>query len=144
MPVLLEVWSAALAILLSMAITAIGAPDSASANSDRVKRAKDLNSEAAKYEKGCSGFVSKVLQISWQDANTLMGDKPTYVGVDNNYKGLTAGDVVGWKTEGGHGHVAIYIGETDMMFLDVKDENEAPRAVKKGYGPQKLYKSSKY
>jgi hypothetical protein len=133
----------ALALIVWAGAMVAGAAEDAK-NAERVKRAKKLYQEGAKYAKGCSDFVSKVLEISWEDANTLMGDNPTYVGVDNSYKGLNPGDVVGWKKEGGHGHVAIYIGEADMKFLDVKDDNQKPRAVKKGYGTQKLYKSSKY
>jgi cell wall-associated NlpC family hydrolase len=116
----------------------------ARAMNSRVAKAKELLAAGATYPKGCSGFVSSVLGIAWEDANSLMGASPTYVGVDNVYTGLVPGDVVGWKNSGGSGHVAIYVGETGEKFIDVKTENEKPRKVVNGYGGEKLYKSSKY
>ena len=110
----------------------------------RVAKAKELLAAGATYPKGCSGFVSAVLGIAWEDANSLMGASPTYIGVDNIYTGLAPGDVVGWKNTSGSGHVAIYVGETEEKFIDVKTENEKPRKVVNGYGGEKLYKSSKY
>lgn len=110
----------------------------------RIERAKTLLSEAGPYPKGCSDFACAVLKISWEDANALMGDNPVSVGKDNKYSGLKPGDVVGWKVEGGHGHVAIYIGEMDQMFIDVNSENGHPRALKHGYGSQELFKSSRF
>jgi hypothetical protein len=111
---------------------------------DRVKKAKELYAAQKSYPKGCSGFVCEVLDISWEDANDLMGAAPTYVGVNNQYEGLKPGDIVGWKNPGMSGHVAVYIGESGQKFLDVRDENEKPRKVANGYGSQKLYRSSRF
>jgi len=109
----------------------------------RVKRAKELLATGSSYPMGCSEFVCTVLGISQIDANELMGSNPSSVGSDNVYSGLTPGDIAGWQVTGGHGHVAVYIGETDTKFIDVKDLGESPRAIKNGYGAQKVYKSSR-
>jgi len=108
----------------------------------RVAKAKELLAAGATYPKGCSGFVSAVIGIAWENAKSLLGDSPTYVGKDNVYTGLTPGDAVGLK--GPPSHIAIFIGEPGQKFIDVPDENEKPRKVKNGYGDKDLYKSSKY
>lgn len=113
-------------------------------SSSVANRAKSLFNEGNSYEKGCSGFVSAALNIPWEDANSLMGSNPAYVGKDNSYTGLTIGDIVGWKVNGGSGHVAVYIGEASMKFLDVRQENSAPRKIINGYSPQSLFKSSRF
>lgn len=116
--------------------------EAARATNARVGKAKELLAAGATYPKGCSGFVSAVLGIAWEDAKSLLGDSPTFVGKDNVYTGLTPGDVVGLK--GSPAHIAIFIGEPGQKFIDVPDENEKPRKVKNGYGDKELYKSSKY
>jgi cell wall-associated NlpC family hydrolase len=110
----------------------------------RVDTAKQLLNEQDEYDQGCSDFVSTVLKISWEDANSIMGSNPTYIGINNSYSGLNPGDVVGWKSNSGPGHVAIYIGEAGMKFIDVNTNGGTPRKVLNGYGGQSLYKSSKY
>src|SRR5262249_25421866 len=97
---------------------------------DRVARAKQLLQKGTVYPKGCSDFVAAVLGVKWEDANALMGKNPTYVGVNNSYKGLKPGDVVGWPKKGGHGHVAIYVGEKDVRFIDVPRPGGKPRSLK--------------
>jgi len=110
------------------------------AAADRVAKAKQLLADMKTYPKGCSGFVSEVLGVPWASANDLMGDKPTAV---DKVSDLKPGDIVGWKSATGSGHVAVYIGEGDTVFIDVHQEGEKPRKVK-SYGAQKLYKSSRY
>jgi hypothetical protein len=119
--------------------------DSVIVTSARVDRAKTLYNEGNgnSYEKGCSGFICDVLQIEWENANSLMGNDPKYVGKDNVYEGLTAGDIVGWKVSGGNGHVALFVGEPGMKFLDVREENVKPRKVVNGYGGSALFKSNR-
>jgi hypothetical protein len=120
---------------------AIGDDKNAPASlSERVKNAKKLLEDGKKYPKGCSDFVSQVLGVPWESANDLMGKNP--VEVEAGFKNLKPGDIVGWKSATGSGHVAIYIGEGDKVFIDVKGENEKPRTVK-SYGDQKLYKSDR-
>lgn len=116
----------------------------AMAEHPRVTRAKQLLADGATYPRGCSDFVVAVLGIPWEDANALMGDSPTDGGVNGNYPNLGPGDVAGWKNSNGHGHVAIYVGEAGMKFIDVRDENQAPRALVYGYGSQRVYKSSRF
>jgi hypothetical protein len=112
--------------------------------SNRVDTAKQLLNEQDQYSQGCSDFISTVLNIGWGSANEIMGSNPTYVGTNNNYSGLTPGDIVGWKSNNGSGHVAIYIGEVGSKFIDVNTNGGTPRKVVNGYGAQLLYKSSKY
>ena len=110
---------------------------------DRVATAISLLNGGESYGQGCSHFVATVLGIDWESANSIMGSNPTYVGINNTYSGLNPGDVVGWPSSGS-GHVAIYIGETpNKRFIDVKSNGLTPRYLH-GYGPNKLYKSSKY
>lgn len=113
-----------------------------SKGTERVKQAKDLLAEGATYSRGCSEFVCKVLGIPWQSANSLMGSSPSQVGANNHYADLSPGDVAGWVNPAGHGHVAIYIGEPGMTFIDVRENGATPRKLT-GYGPQPLYKSSR-
>ena len=107
-------------------------------NHDRAERAKLLLAAASHYPRGCSDFVTDVLQIPWQDANSLMGVNEIYVGINGVYLNVTEGDIVGWKTPDGHGHVAIAISATE--FIDVRSNHATPRKIH-NYGPQKLYKS---
>lgn len=124
------------------AITPIDLPLS---REDRVKKAKDLLATGDKYTQGCSGFVTAVLGIPWEAANDLMGVSSTSVGDNNNYSGLTPGDIAGWKADSGSGHVTVYVGENGTKFIDVRSEGEAPRKIGNGYGPGRpLYKSSRF
>jgi hypothetical protein len=114
-------------------------------NATRVQKAKELLSAGNDYSKGCSGFVCEVLGIPWEPANDLMGSSPTFVGDNNSYSGLEPGDIAGWTSDAGSGHVTVYVGERGMKFIDVRSEDEAPRKVANGYGNgRKLYKSSRF
>jgi hypothetical protein len=117
---------------------------SADERSNRVARAKNLLSQGSRYTRGCSGFVAEVLLTPWADANALLGQSPEAVGRNNNYHNLRPGDVVGWPAPQGHGHVAVYIGEANMKFIDVPGPNQKPRAVRNGYGPQSVFKSRRF
>jgi cell wall-associated NlpC family hydrolase len=117
---------------------------SSSMQNNRVVTAKQLLDEQDQYDQGCSDFVSTVLDIDWESANSIMGSNPRYLGSNNSYSGLNPGDVVGWKSSSGPGHVAVYIGEAGMKFIDVNTNGGTPRKVVNGYGGQSLYKSSKY
>jgi cell wall-associated NlpC family hydrolase len=66
----------------------------------------------------------------------------TCIGTD--YSTLNPGDIVGWPVQAGEesGHVAVYIGEPNMMFIDVPGKNKTVRALKRGYGDEDLYKMS--
>ncbi|HTV48744.1 MAG TPA: hypothetical protein VMG59_09915 [Phycisphaerae bacterium] len=106
-------------------------------------RARLLLNQHHTYRRGCSGFVTSVYQIPYRTANSLMGPNPEMVGVKGHYKNIVPGNVVGWKTPNGHGHVGIYIGKQKgrSQFIDVHSENEKPRIVH-SYGNHPLYKSS--
>ncbi len=113
-----------------------------------VKRAYSLLKEQKKYFRGCSEFVSKILNIPWENAEALMGENPIFIGTmpDYDFEKLTPGDVVGWKTidaVNGIAHVAIYIGDDNCNFIDVKGRGYNPRKIQ-GYGKQRVYKSSAY
>ena len=112
--------------------------------SSRVSRAKELLAAPRDYPKGCSEFICEVLGLPWEDANSLMGEAPVYVGDNNNYQTLVPGDIVGWKVSGGSGHVAVFVGESGQKFIDVREPGARPRAVVNGYGGGRaLFKSSK-
>ena len=117
---------------------------SMSSKQERVRRAKQLLVEGRVFSQGCSGFVSEVLDIPWRDANSLLGKTPSEVGSNNAYSGLEPGDVVGWRRAGAMGHVAIYIGEPGMKFIDVPGLGKAPRKLGNGYGNQSLSLSSEW
>ena len=104
--------------------------------SSRVQRAKDLLAANGVYPQGCSGFVCDVLQISWESANALMGSPTVSAGPAPPYTGLSAGDIVGWQSPSGSGHVAVYIGEPNKQFIDVREPgaNSRPRIQPYGYG----------
>jgi hypothetical protein len=113
--------------------------------SSRVTKAKELLASARTYTKGCSEFVCEVLGITWEEANALMGDAPAYIGDNNSYPGLVPGDIVGWKVGGGEGHVSVYVGETGVKFIDVRNSGAQPRKVVNGYGNgRSVFKSSRY
>jgi hypothetical protein len=107
-----------------------------------------LSVKESRMPRSCSRMgksIRRVAVISYHrfsafHGNDLMGKNP--VEVEAGFKNLKPGDIVGWKSATGSGHVAIYIGEGDKVFIDVKGENEKPRTVK-SYGDQKLYKSDR-
>lgn len=111
---------------------------------DRVAKAKELLSLGKVYEKGCSEFVCEVLGIGYELANSLMKNNDTPIGKDGTYHGVEAGDICGWVNSGGKGHVAVYIGEQDMIFIDANEQTK-PRKVKRGWGSsQEVYKSPRF
>ena len=67
-----------------------------------------------------------------------------YVGKNGVYAGLVPGDIVGWppKYAGGSGHVAVYIGDPNLKFIDVPGPGNTTRKVVNGYGDNLLYKYS--
>lgn len=111
---------------------------------ERVAEAKRILERGLVHPRGCSELVAAVLGIPWEDANSQMGASPVYSGVDGTYAGLSPGDVVGWTRAGSSGHVAIYIGEPGMKFIDVREPGARPRSLQNGYGAAQLYRSSKY
>ena len=124
--------------------------DRAFSHADRVNKAKKLLADAKKFPKGCSGFVSEVLGIDWKSANAIMGANPT-VSIGRppyNTSGLTPGDIVGWYNGSGSGHVAVFIGEPDCRFIDVKEDNATsplpPRKVMQYENTRELFKSKNY
>lgn len=100
--------------------------------------------------RGCSGFISEVLGIRYEDANSIMGNyNPTTDKIGSNLPfRATPGMIVGWRD----GHVAIYMGENypgmspGKRFIDIngadKPEDRKPRQMG-SYG-RELYKSKKY
>lgn len=110
----------------------------------RVVKAKQLLAQGKIYPKGCSEFVCEVLGLPWESANSLLGDSPTAAGSDNTYVGLSPGDVSGWKGPGESGHVAIFVGEANLKFIDVRNPGALPRSINGGYGPQRVVRSSEY
>lgn len=116
---------------------------------DRVARAYELYERRAVYRRGCSEFVSEVLQIPWRSADSLMGAFPRGIGVWPRYglDRVAPGDVLGWRSSDspdGVAHVCIYIGAQDCMFMDVRNPGSRPRKRTGGYGRQELFKSSAY
>ncbi len=111
---------------------------------DRVEEAKRLLALGGTYPQGCSELVCKVLGIPWENANTLLGTAPTEIGSNGSYRNVAPGAVVGWKRVGESGHVAIYVGEPGMKFIDVRAPGATPRKLGNGYGAQTLVQSSKY
>jgi cell wall-associated NlpC family hydrolase len=74
-----------------------------------------------------------------------MGADPAGVGNNNAYPGLQPGDIAGWKSDAGSGHVTVYVGEPGTKFIDVRSEGEKPRKIGNGYGNGRpLYKSSRF
>ena len=104
--------------------------------------AKRLLANGSSYSQGCSEYVCAVLNIPFEEANRLMGNSPTLVGSNGLYQNVSPGDVVGWKSSSGSGHVAIFVGEAGMTFLDVRQPGNKPRQLS-SYGPQLVYKSSR-
>lgn len=86
------------------------------------------------YKQGCSGFVCELLGKPWKSADSF--HTGAAIGSAPPYRGVQAGDIVGFA-----GHVAVYVGEADLMFIDVNGANGVVRIVKRGYG-QEVYKKS--
>lgn len=111
---------------------------------ERIREAKRLLVEGKTYPLGCSGFICAVLGIAHEQANELIGDDATYVGECPPYSGLTPGDIVGWRSEAGSGHVALFVGEdTKSYFIDVREPGAKPRS-KNAYYDHKLYRSGRF
>ena len=107
-----------------------------SSGSSKVTKAKGYIGEV--MAKGCSQLVCKVLNIDYKTTANFTYDSES-VGSNNSYSGLSPGDIVGWRN-GSSGHVAIYVGEENCMFIDCNGPGAAVRKVKNGYGKQKLYR----
>ncbi len=115
----------------------------------RLRRAYELYEKRRVYRRGCSEFVSEVLNIPWRSANSLMGKHPGSIGASPHYRldKVSPGDVLGWRSgdaPDGVAHVCIYIGAEDCMFMDVRNPGARPRKRTGGYGRQELFKSSAY
>jgi len=115
---------------------------------ERVARAQRFLAAGKSYPLGSDDFVCDVLEINYESANALLGDKPVYLGTGSGISAtLVPGDVVGWKHFGSTGdpddggHVAIFLGSG--RFIDVAHPGEAPETVP-GFGLQTVYKSSNY
>ena len=93
-----------------------------------------------KFPGGCTEFVAKLLGKPQKKSSQWTTGE--YIGTD--FSSLTPGDIVGWPVPAGqeHGHVAVYIGEANLKFIDVPGMNKTIRALKRGYGDQGLYKMS--
>lgn len=108
---------------------------------DVVKKAKELFRLNDTYPRGCSEFVCKVLGIGYQQANDLMGKDPKSVGSGPDYPDLEPGDIAGWISTTGPGHVAVYIGEGgNNAFIDVREPGAKPRS-KNGYYNHEMFKA---
>jgi hypothetical protein len=108
---------------------------------ERVAKAKALLAVGAVYPRGCSEFVCTVLGISYRQANDLMGVNPPSVGAGPKYDQLEPGDIAGWISTTGSGHVAIYVGESpDAVFIDVREPGAKPRS-KNGYYNHEVFKA---
>ncbi len=120
------------------------APPIVPSGEERIRKAVALVKEGRVFDDGCSEFVSEVLGITQEVANSLMGANPTELAARPPYTGLAKGDIVGWKSSTGSGHVAIYFGKSDAeFFIDVRGEGFKPR-IKNGYYDRMLYKSSRF
>lgn len=90
--------------------------------SEIVQNAKYLhkNNNGKLWPGGCSEFVAKAIGKTTVQAQKYVYGEDVKVESNGNYKGLTPGDLVCIKNPA---HVAIYIGEKNMKFLDVPDKN---------------------
>ena len=107
-------------------------------DSSNVSKAKGYLGDV--MPKGCSQLVCNVLGIPYKTTAHFTYESKS-VGSNNSYSGLIPGDVVGWRN-GDSGHLAIYIGEENCMFIDSPGPGKETRIVKRGYGAQKVYKAS--
>jgi plastocyanin len=113
-----------------------------SAQSQRAQRAFELVRQGGVYQQGCSAFVAKTMNRAWEPANSQMGSNPTLIGSNGNYR-ASPGDIIGWKSNSGSGHTAVYVGRSDCKIADVRNPGATPRCLS-SYGAQNVYKSSKY
>ena len=90
------------------------------------------------YAQGCSGLTADLLGLPWKSAKSYKVGE--YAGVDNDYEGLSPGDIVFVDTP--HGHVAVYIGEPGCVFIHCKEPNAKTTKIKHGFGPYEVYKAS--
>ena len=86
------------------------------------------------YAQGCSGFICKLLNASWKSANSFR--QGSSIGSNGQYR-VNAGEVVGWHTSSGSGHVAVYIG--GGLFMDVPGPNNRCRTLR-SYGGQEVFR----
>ena len=77
-------------------------------------------------------MVCNVLNIPYQ-TTAVFTYESSPAGKDNSYSGLSPGDIVGWRNENS-GHIFIYVGEVDCMFIDCPGVGKTVRKVKNGFG----------
>lgn len=114
-----------------------------------VKRAKEYAAAKRWFNQGCSGLVSTAWGVGWEYATDFMGVNPISLGIQGKYNLgiLKPGDVVGWRKPAGQsGHVAIFIGEPNCLFIHqngyTNPDNRSE--CKMGFGTTNtLYKSSR-
>lgn len=114
---------------------------------ERVTRAVQLCDVQGVYRRGCSEFVCAVLGIAWEQANDLMGDNPVEI---TDWSLVKPGAIVGWKTNGGSGHVSVYVNDGTSKYIDVREPastsnpNPKPRRLISYGNSQKMYLSSRF
>ena len=96
------------------------------------------------YEKGCSEFISEVLQLTPpKSAEQLIGnDDVAVISEKGKFTNLTPGDIVGIREDKGTDwHVAIYVGDyaNGVVFIDVRgpksDKRPEPKPLpRKSFG----------
>ena len=114
-----------------------------------VKRAKEYATTKRWFNQGCSGLVSNAWGVGWEYATDFMGLNPIPLGIQGKYNLgiLKPGDVVGWRKPAGQsGHVAIFIGDPNCLFIHqngyTNPDNKSE--CKMGFGTTNtLYKSSR-
>ena len=107
-----------------------------------VATAKSKLDTGVVYAGGCTEYVAECLGLPQKHSS--LWNQGASVGTNNAYSGLTPGDIVGWppKYAGGSGHVAVYIGEATLKFIDVPGPGNTTRRIRTGYGSQQLWKYS--
>ena len=112
----------------------------ASAHANSVAdRAYNFAKAKTVFPQGCSGLVSQALGRAWEDANSLMGSSPKYLGTNGQYGNPGAGAIIGWK----NGHVAVWVGRADCVIADSPGPGKPARCLS-NYGPQAVYRSSRF
>jgi len=115
--------------------------------SDRAAKAAQLHDAQGTYRRGCSEFVCAVLGLAYEQANDLMGDDPQEI---TDWSKITIGAIVGWKKEGGSGHVSVYVKDRLSTYIDVREPasssnpNPKPRRLNSYGNNQKIYLSSRF
>ncbi|MDH0132757.1 hypothetical protein N7381_05825 [Pseudomonas asiatica] len=115
--------------------------------SGRPARAAQLYDAQGTYRRGCSEFVCAVLGLAYEQANDLMGDDPQEI---TDWSTVTPGAIVGWKKEGGSGHVSVYVKDRLSTYIDVREPasssnpNPKPRRLSSYGNNQKMYLSSRF